>query len=77
MSSLQNNLLKGLIDEDINTYTMDELIDYLIDNDIVFDNEKELDKDKKSKQIKFSANITELVKRIKIVMSKLFKKYYK
>ncbi|CAG8653546.1 1247_t:CDS:2 [Gigaspora margarita] len=62
MSTLQNDLLKGLIDKDINIYIMNEQVNYSMNNIIVFNDKKESDKDEKSEQIKFLANTTDLVK---------------
>ncbi|CAG8823850.1 1772_t:CDS:2, partial [Gigaspora margarita] len=76
ISTLCNALLKEYVNENISIYDTDE-IDLDTDDISMFDLEEVLDKDEEFEQIRSLAAITNLVERIKNIMSELFEKYYK
>ncbi|CAG8835479.1 5619_t:CDS:2, partial [Gigaspora margarita] len=71
ISTLRNALLKEYVDEDISIYDTNE-IDLDTDDISVFDLEEVSDVDEEFEQIRSLAAITNLVERIKNIMSELF-----
>lgn len=78
MSTLQNALLKEFEDEDDSTDEPTDFNTSLINDCInIFDNKEISDEDEDAEEFKTLAVMTDLVKSIKKIMSKLFEKYYK
>ncbi|CAG8801772.1 13433_t:CDS:2 [Gigaspora margarita] len=73
ISTLHNALLRDYVDEDIDICDTDEIDLDTMDNISLFDLEEVLDDDE---QIRSPTATTNLVKRIKNIMSELFARYY-
>ncbi|CAG8801723.1 20689_t:CDS:2, partial [Gigaspora margarita] len=72
LNTLYNALLKEYVDEDDSIYDTDKIDFDTIDDISMFNLEKVMDEDEEFEQIRLPATTTDLVKHIKIIISKLF-----